>query len=195
MGRDLVGGRIEEEEGEVMLGDADIGFITGGGMAEGSFVAEVEEVAVVGRGLSIVEDGLVAEAHAEDLAQDESGFASGEGKGDVEGQDQPQQIGRAMNAGQVDGGRFGSGRGQLGRGEMIFPILVAELELGEAQLLQKPFAGAEGPELLEVMGAAVAGALVEGAVGTLFPAVERAVAVRASRQRIQQVSSLKTENL
>ncbi len=75
MGRDLVGGRIEEEEGEVMLGDADIGFITGGGMAEGSFVAEVEEVAVVGRGLSIVEDGLVAEAHAEDLAQDESGPA------------------------------------------------------------------------------------------------------------------------
>ena len=86
IGRDLMGEGIEEEETEVMFaGDPDIGFIAGGGIAEPSLVAEVEVMTVVGGGLGIVEDGLIAERHAEDLAQDLSGFASRQGKGDVEG--------------------------------------------------------------------------------------------------------------
>jgi hypothetical protein len=82
---------IEEEESVlVFASDTDIGLIAGRGVGEWGLVAEVEEVAVVGGGLSVVEDGLIAEGHAEDLAQDLSGFASRQGEGDVEGQDQPQ---------------------------------------------------------------------------------------------------------
>jgi len=69
----------------MLAGDADISFVAGGGVAEGAFVAEIEGVAVVSGGLGVVEHGLIAEGHAEDLAEDLGGLAGGEGKGDVEG--------------------------------------------------------------------------------------------------------------
>ena len=81
---------VEEEESVLVLaGDTNVGLVAGGRGAERGFVAQVEGVAVVGGALSVVEDGLVAEGHAEDLTQDLSGLARREGKGDVEGQDQP----------------------------------------------------------------------------------------------------------
>ena len=95
----------------VLAGDADIGFVAGGGGAEGTFVTEVESVAVVSRGLGIVEHGLIAEGHAEDLAQDLRGLARREGKRDVEGEDEAEHVGRAMQAGEVDGGAIGSSGG------------------------------------------------------------------------------------
>src|SRR5262249_51172259 len=113
-----------------------------------------------------------------DLTQDLSGLASREGKRDVEGQDQPQHIGRTMNAGQVDGRPIGSGRGQLSWLEVILPILIAQLELGEAQLLQQFFVPLQSLLLLPVVKAAIARALIDGAVRALFPAVEGAVTVR-----------------
>jgi hypothetical protein len=39
-------------------------------MTDRAFVAQVKGVAVVSCGLRVVEDGLIAEGHAEDLAQD-----------------------------------------------------------------------------------------------------------------------------
>jgi len=81
--------RVEKEESVVVLAsDADIGFVPGGGVAQGGFVTEVEDVAVGGGALRLVEDGLVAEGHAEDLPQDLRGLARREGKGDMEGQHQ-----------------------------------------------------------------------------------------------------------
>ena len=50
----------EEESVLVLASDADIGFVAGGGIAERAFVAQVEGMAVVSSGLSVVEDGLVA---------------------------------------------------------------------------------------------------------------------------------------
>src|SRR5262250_246192 len=170
--------RVEKQEGVLMLpGDANVGLVSRGGVAQGGFAAEVEGVAIVGRTLGIVEDGLIAEGYAEDLTQDLSGLAGREGKGDMEGQDQPQHIGRAMNAGQVDGRSIGSGGVQLSGLEVVFPILVAQLELGEAQLLQQFLIPLQSLLLLEVMRAAVARTFVERGVGALFPAVEGAVAV------------------
>ena len=68
IGRDVMPLGVEKEESVLVLaGDANIGFVAGSGVAEGGFVAEVEGVAVVSGGLGIVEDGLVAEGHAEDL--------------------------------------------------------------------------------------------------------------------------------
>ena len=171
---------IEKEESVVVLAvDADVGFIAGGGVAEGAFVAEVEGVAVVSGGLGIVEDGLVAEGHAENLPQHLRGLAGGEGKGDVEGQHQAQHVGRTMETGEVDGRPIRSGRGELGRLKMVFAILIAQLELGGTELLQQLFVPPQRLLLLEVVRALVGGALVEGAVGTLLPAEKRGLAVGA----------------
>jgi hypothetical protein len=46
-----------------------------------------EGAAVVGRGRGVIEDGLLAEGHAEDLAQDFRGLMGCEGNGDVKGQE------------------------------------------------------------------------------------------------------------
>jgi hypothetical protein len=81
-----MGQGVQEEEGVVMLAvHADVGFVAGGGVAERGFVSEIEVVTVVSSGLGIVENGLVTEGHAEDLAEDLSGFASGKSEGDVKG--------------------------------------------------------------------------------------------------------------
>jgi hypothetical protein len=84
-----------------------------------------------------------------------------------------------MNAGEVDRGLIGQGRGQLSRLEVVLAVLVAELELREAELLQKPFVPLQGMLFLHVVGAAVRRALVNRAVGLLLPAVEGAVAIGA----------------
>jgi hypothetical protein len=72
---------------------------------------------------------------------------------------------------------MGSGRGELSGLEAVFPILVAQLELGEAQLLQQFLVPLQSLLLLQVVRAAVARALVDRGVRALFPAVEGAVAV------------------
>ena len=179
IGRDLVRFRIEEKEGVVMFsGHADVSLIAGGRIPERGFMTEVEVVTVVGGGLGVVEDSLIAEGHVKDLAQDLGGFTSREGERDMEGQDQAEQIGRAMNAGQVEARPLDGRRFQLSRLEVILPILVAQLELGETEPLQQPFVPVQGGFLLEVVGAAVVGTFIEGAVRTLFPTVEGTLAVR-----------------
>lgn len=68
VGGDGVTWGIEEQKGERMLaGQADVGFVVGGGGAERRFGAEMKEVTVGGGGLSVVEEGLIAERHGEDL--------------------------------------------------------------------------------------------------------------------------------
>jgi len=161
----------------MLAGDANVGLASRGGIAQRGFAAEVESVAVVSGTLGVVEDGLIAEGHTKDLTQDLSGLAGREGKRDGEGQDEPQHIGRTVNAGQVNARSIGSGRGQLSGPKVVCPILVAQLELGEAQLLQQFFVPLQGLLLLQVVRAAVARALIDRGVGALFPAVEGAVAV------------------
>ena len=163
----------------VLTGDADIGFVAGGGVAERGFVAEVEGVAVVSGGLRVVEDRLVAEGHAKDLPEDLRSLAGGEGKGDVEGQHEAQHVGRTMQAGEVDGGPIQSGRGELGGLKVVFAILVAQLELRAAELLEQLLVPVQRLLLLEVVRAARGRTFVDGAVGTLLPAEEGAAAVGA----------------
>src|SRR5580765_8562148 len=97
----------------------DISFIAGGRIPERGFMTEVEVVAVVGGGLGVVEDRLIAKGHVKDLAQDLSCFTGRERKRDMEGQDQAEQIGRAMNAGQVQERPFEGGGAELSRLEVI----------------------------------------------------------------------------
>ena len=83
----------DEEEDEVVFAlDLDVGFICGADGINGAFSLEIEEVAVVGSGFSVIEHGLVGDGDAKDIAQDEGGFAGGDGTGDVEGQDKAQDI-------------------------------------------------------------------------------------------------------
>ena len=180
IGRDVMPVGIEKEESVwVLTGDADIGFVAGGGVAERGFVAKVEGVAVMSGGLGVVEDGRVAEGHPEDSLQDLGGLAGGEGKRDVEGQHQAQHLGRTVQTGEVEGGPMGSSWGELGRLKMVFAIRVAQLELRAAELLEQLLIPVQRLLLLEVVGTALARAFVDGAVGTLLPAEKGAAAVGA----------------
>ena len=84
-----------------------------------------------------------------------------------------------MQTGDVDVRRMGSGRGQLGGLEVVLAILVAQLELRAAQLLQQLLVPVQRLLLLPVVRAVLARAFVDGAVGTLLPGEEGVAAVGA----------------
>jgi len=84
-----------------------------------------------------------------------------------------------MQTGEVDGGPIGSGRGELGGLEVVFTILIAQLELRAAELLEQLLVPVQGLLLLEVVRATLGRTFVEGAVGPLFPAEEGTAAVGA----------------
>ena len=93
VGGDFQGLGGDEEEDEVVFAlDLDIGFICGADRVNGAFSLEIEEVAVVGGGLSVVEHGLVGDGDAKDIAQNEGGFSGGDGAGDVKSEDEAQDI-------------------------------------------------------------------------------------------------------
>lgn len=83
----------DEEEDEVVFAlDLDVGFICGVDRIDGAFSLEIEEVAVVGSGFSVIEHGLVGDGDAKDIAQNEGGFSGRYGTGDVKGEDEAQDI-------------------------------------------------------------------------------------------------------
>ena len=165
LGRDMVSGDlmrvgIQKQEREVMLTrNADVSFIADSGRADCGFMAQVELMTVIGGGLGVVQDGLVADLHTEDLAEHLCGFASRQGKRDVKSKNQSEDIRRAVNAGQIDGKTFRRGRSQLGRAEMILAILITQLELRQAQLLKQAFVPLQSRLLLQVMRTVIAGDL------------------------------------
>lgn len=59
----------DEEEDEVVFAlDLDIGFICSADRINGAFSLEIEEVAVIGSGFSVIEYGLVGDWDAKDMA-------------------------------------------------------------------------------------------------------------------------------
>ncbi len=90
---DFVVWQGDEKEGvSVFASDFDIGFVTGAVIIDITFVGLVEEMAVWGSGLGIVEDSLVWDRDSEDISQDTSGFSGSDGEGDVEGKYQTDNI-------------------------------------------------------------------------------------------------------
>ena len=59
-------------------------------------------MAVVGGRLGVIEDGLVRDSDIKDVLQDISSFAGGDGEGDVEGQDKPEDVLRVMDLSDVN---------------------------------------------------------------------------------------------
>lgn len=175
---DLMRMGIEEQESEMMLaGDPQVGFIAGDGGTDGSFMPKVELMAVVGRRLGVIEDGLKTDFGSKDLTDHFRCFAGRKGEGDVKGQDQAKDVRGSVNACQIDGEAFGCGWRKLRRSEVIFPILIAQFELRQTHLLQESFIPFQGVFLLPVMGAAVVITLVDSAIGATLPAVERSLAI------------------
>lgn len=144
IGSNLMGEGVEEEKGIIFFAiHTDVGFVTRGGIAQRSLVVGIESVTVEGGGLSVVEDGLITEADVEDLSEDQSGLAAGKGKRDMKGQDQADDVERLMDAVQIDEGTDRRRGGQLCQREVKLAVLIAELELGRAKLLEEFFHGIE----------------------------------------------------
>lgn len=59
-------------------------------------------MAVVGGGLGVIQDGLVRDADIKDVLQDVSSLASRDSEGDVEGQDESEDVLRVMDPSNVD---------------------------------------------------------------------------------------------
>lgn len=109
--------------------DFDVGFVAGLEFIDGSFVLEVEAVAVVSGHFAVVEDGLIGQVDFKDLAKQVGCFSGGDGERDVEGEDERQGVERVSDGGNVLAGR-GRGMGQLLGGKVIFTELITQFELG-----------------------------------------------------------------
>ncbi len=59
-------------------------------------------MAVVGCGLGVIEDGLVRDADIKNILQDIGSFAGRDSEGDVEGQDEAEDVLRVVDSSDVD---------------------------------------------------------------------------------------------
>lgn len=84
---------------------------------------------MIGGGFSVVEDGLVRDADIEDVLQDEGGFSGADGEGDVEGQDEAEDVLGVVNSVNVDVRFEWAGVNKFCGLEQVFTVCVAEFEL------------------------------------------------------------------
>jgi len=93
----MVGGDLEafggDEEKDIVMfaDDFDVRFIAGADEIDGSFLLKVKAMAIEGGG-GVVEDRLVGKRDIEHGAEHQGGFPGAQGKGDVEGEDQAEDI-------------------------------------------------------------------------------------------------------
>jgi hypothetical protein len=71
-------------------------------------------MAVVGGSFSIIEYGLVRDVDIKDLLHDVGGFAGRDGEGDVEGQDETEDVLRVMDPVNIDEGFIRARMNKLG---------------------------------------------------------------------------------
>jgi len=122
--------------------DFDVGFVAGLKFIDGSFVFEVEAVAVISGHFAVVEDGLIGEMDFKDFTKQVSCFAGGDSERDVKGEDERQGI-EGVSDGRDIFARSGGGVGELLGGEVVFAELVTQLELGRFEGAEEPFGEVE----------------------------------------------------
>lgn len=84
---------------------------------------------VVGGGFGVIEDGLVRDADIKDVLQNIGGFAGRDGEGDVEGEDEAEDVLGIVNSSNVDGRLEWARMNKVGRRKEVFAVCVAEFEL------------------------------------------------------------------
>jgi len=105
--RDMVCGDLEtpggdEEEDVVMFPhDLDVSFITGADVINGSFMFQVEAVAIEGSGRGIVQHRLEGHINIEHRPHNEGSFPGADGEGHVEGKDKAEDIGGVVDFDEV----------------------------------------------------------------------------------------------
>jgi hypothetical protein len=88
----------DEEEGIVLFTfDFDIGFVAGLSIVNIAFMFQVEGMAVISSGLSIIKDGLIGARDFEYISEDESSFSCGYTERYMEGKDKTEGIERVTN--------------------------------------------------------------------------------------------------
>ena len=122
-------GRNKKEDEAMFAHDFDIGFVAGAEVIDRTFILKIEEMAMVSSGFGVVENGLIRNTDLKDMVQDIGRFSGGDGTGDMEGQDQAQDIRAVEDAVKIDLGEIRGGMVEIRRLEMIFPVLVAQFKL------------------------------------------------------------------
>lgn len=92
----------KEEHVMVFAQHLDVGLITGTDGVYRSFMFQVEAVAVPGRPGSVIEHRLMRDLHTEDISEDSRSLSGWDGKRDIEGQDQAENILTVMDFGKLD---------------------------------------------------------------------------------------------
>lgn len=117
----------------------DIRFIPRLHVIDRAFVVHIELVAVISRRFAIIKDGLIREPDLKHLFQDKSGFSCGDGKRDVKGKYQPQDVMTAVDAGEIDLGPHRFRVVELGELIVIFPVLIMQFIIGVVFVLLQQF--------------------------------------------------------
>jgi hypothetical protein len=171
----MVGGDLQalgsdkEEDIVVFSHDLDVGFITCAYRINRSLTGPVKAMTIKGGGSGIIQHRLVGEGDTEYRSKNGSGLPGAQGKGDIEGEDEAKDIGCVIDSRQVDGGVLRSGMGKLVGLVMIYPILIAELELGASFPHQRLFLLIELSDHAYSMRAPIIAALVDRKLFPLFP--------------------------
>lgn len=103
IGRDFEAFAGDEEKYVLIFAQhLDVGLIASRDIIYLTFMTEVEAVTVPGSTGSVIEHRLMRDLHTEDISEDSRSLSGRDGKRDIEGQDQAEDILAVMDFGQFD---------------------------------------------------------------------------------------------
>jgi hypothetical protein len=132
-------------------------------------MGHIKAMTIKGGGSGIIQHRLVGDGDTEYGSKDGSGLSGAQSKGDIEGEDEAEDIGCVVDSPQVDGRLLRASMGKLVGLVMIFPILIAELELGASFRPKGLFLLIELCDVACSMRTAIITALVDGNLFSEFP--------------------------
>ena len=153
-------GRDKEKDIVVLTKNLDVGLITGRDVINHAFVLEIEAMTVPGSAGSVVENGLMRNLDTKDIAQDLRCFSGRNGKRNIEGQNQPEDILAVMDLCQLHRRFVWRREFQLFWLVVIFPVLIVDFELRTFLFHQFTFCLIELCKCLNTMRAVIVWALV-----------------------------------
>jgi hypothetical protein len=132
-------------------------------------MGHIKAMTIKGGSGGIIQHRLVGDGDTEYRSKDRRCLSGAQGKGDIKGKDEAEDIGCVVDSGQVDGRMLGPGMGKLAGLVMIFPILIADFELGASFGPKGLFLLIELCDLACSMSTPIIATLVDGNLFSLFP--------------------------